>query len=222
MPLINDDANEAIEINKQSISRLLSFCSRRKYPKKSIIVKEGDSADTLYYIIKGSVSIISQDDEGNEVVLAYLNQGDFIGEIGIFYRTQTRVALVRARAACELAEIKYKTLHQLFNNELKQEQADVLCAVGLQLSQRLLNASRRMTRLAYMDVAGRIARTLLDMCKDPDAMSHPDGTQIHISRQEIGRIVGCSREVVGRVLKRMAEDGMVEVKGMNIVVYHSR
>ena len=53
-------------------------------------------------------------------------------------------------------------------------------------------------------------------------MTHPEGTQIHISRQEIARIVSCSRETVGRVLKQMAEEGMVEVKGMDIVVYHSR
>ena len=73
-----------------------------------------------------------------------------------------------------------------------------------------------------MDAAGRIARTLLDMCQEPEALSHPEGTQIHISRQELARIVGCSREVVGRVLKQMARDGMIEVSGMNIVVYHSR
>lgn len=73
-----------------------------------------------------------------------------------------------------------------------------------------------------MDVAGRIARTLLDLCQEPSAMSHPDGTQIHVSRQEIARIVSCSRETVGRVLKQMIEDGMVEVKGMDIVVYHTR
>ena len=73
-----------------------------------------------------------------------------------------------------------------------------------------------------MDVGNRIARTLLDMCDEPDAMSHPEGTQIRITRQELARIVGCSREVVGRVLKQMKEDGMIDVDGMNIVVFHSR
>jgi CRP/FNR family cyclic AMP-dependent transcriptional regulator len=71
-------------------------------------------------------------------------------------------------------------------------------------------------------VAGRIAKTLLDLCHEPTALSHPEGTQIHISRQEIGRLVSCSRETVGRVLKQMTIDGMIEVKGMDIVVYHSR
>ena len=94
--------------------------------------------------------------------------------------------------------------------------------VGYQLSKRLLKTSDRVSLLTSMDVAGRIARTLLDLCHEPYAMTHPEGTQIHISRQEIGRIVSCSRETVGRVLKTMTEEGMIEVKGMDIVVYHSR
>jgi CRP/FNR family cyclic AMP-dependent transcriptional regulator len=53
-------------------------------------------------------------------------------------------------------------------------------------------------------------------------MSHPAGTQIHISRQELARIVGCSREMAGRVLKSLAEQQTIEVHGMDIVVYHDR
>ena len=162
------------------------------------------------------------DDDGKEVVLTYLNAGDFIGEIGLFYRVKHRVACVRARTPCELAEIKYDRLEQLLENELKHIKSDILTAIGLQLSQRLLKTTRRVTQLAHMDVSGRIARILLDLCREPEAMSHPEGTQLHISRQEIGRMAGCSRETVGRILQQMAEEGMIEVSGMDIVVYHSR
>ena len=50
-------------------------------------------------------------------------------------------------------------------------------------------------------------------------MSHPDGTQIRISRQELSRIVGCSREMVGRVLKQLEVDGKITVSGKTIVVF---
>jgi CRP/FNR family transcriptional regulator, cyclic AMP receptor protein len=53
-------------------------------------------------------------------------------------------------------------------------------------------------------------------------MTHPDGMQIKITRQEIGRIVGCSREMVGRVLKTLEEQGLVQVKGKTMVVYGTR
>ena len=73
-----------------------------------------------------------------------------------------------------------------------------------------------------MDVTGRVARALLDLSKEPDAMTHPDGMQIRITRQELGRIVGCSREMVGRVLKNMEEQGLIDVAGKTIVVFGTR
>jgi len=76
--------------------------------------------------------------------------------------------------------------------------------------------------LAFLDVTGRVARTLLDLCKEPDAMTHPDGMQIKITRQEIGRIVGCSREMVGRVLKELEGQGLVSVAGKTMVVFGTR
>ena len=79
-----------------------------------------------------------------------------------------------------------------------------------------------MGDLAFLDVTGRVAGTLLDLCKQPDAMTHPDGMQIKVTRQEIGRIVGCSREMVGRVLKNLEEQGLVSVKGKTMVVYGTR
>jgi CRP/FNR family cyclic AMP-dependent transcriptional regulator len=63
---------------------------------------------------------------------------------------------------------------------------------------------------------------LLDLCEEPDAMSHPDGTQIRISRQELSRIVGCSREMAGRVLKQLEDDGGISVSGKTIVVKGTR
>jgi len=73
-----------------------------------------------------------------------------------------------------------------------------------------------------LDVTGRVARTLLDLCKEPDAMTQPDGMQIKITRQEIGRIVGCSREMVGRVLKDLEERELVSVAGKTMVVFGTR
>ncbi|MDX1824410.1 MAG: helix-turn-helix domain-containing protein, partial [Thiohalomonadales bacterium] len=163
-----------------------------------------------------------EEDPGHEIILAYLNQGDFIGELGLFFRTSSRSTMVRARTECTLAAIKYDELNRLFENELKDIHAQIMTAVGRQLAQRLLSTSRKVGQLAFLDVTGRVARTLLEMCDAPEAMSHPDGTQIHISRQEIARNVGCSREMAGRVLRSLADQGMIRARGMDIVVLHPR
>jgi CRP/FNR family cyclic AMP-dependent transcriptional regulator len=86
----------------------------------------------------------------------------------------------------------------------------------------LRNTTRKVGDLAFFDVTGRVARCLLELCKQPDAMTHPDGMQIKVTRQEIGRIVGCSREMVGRVLKDLEERNLVDVKGKTMVVFGTR
>ena len=224
MPLVINDkiTPKHNPIRSETLNKFLSFCERKSYPKKGIIFREGDAAKSLYYIIEGSIVITTNDEDGREIVMAYLHKGEFIGEIGLFIINNERSAMARARTECQLAEINYEHLEKLVTNELREQHAEILSTVGYQLSERLLKTSHRISLLTSMDVAGRIARTLLDLCHEPNAMTHPEGTQIHISRQEIGRIVSCSRETVGRVLKKMTEDSMIEVKGMDIVVYHSR
>jgi CRP/FNR family cyclic AMP-dependent transcriptional regulator len=200
-----------------SLDRFLEHCHRRHYPAKSVIIYAGDKPDVLYYIIDGSVSVLIEDEDGHEIVLAYLNKGDFFGEMGLFSEDPNRSAWVRTRTACEVAEISYNKFRQLY-----QEHPDIMFAMASQMASRLRNTSRKVSDLAFMDVTGRVARTLLDLCKQPDAMTHPDGMQIRITRQEIGRIVGCSREMVGRVLKAMEEQELIYVKGKTIVVFGTR
>lgn len=202
------------------LDKLLVHCHRRRYTAKSTIIYAGDRCETLFFIIKGSVTILIEDDDGREMIIAYLNTGDFFGEMGLFEKEgseKPRSAWVRAKTECEVAELSYAKFREII-----QQDPDIMFALGSQMAERLRNTTRKVGDLAFLDVTGRVARTLLDLCKQPDAMTHPDGMQIKITRQEIGRIVGCSREMVGRVLKSLEEQGLVNVKGKTMVVFGTR
>lgn len=201
----------------ETISSFLEHCHRRRYPSKSLIIYAGDTPDVLYYIVDGSVTVLIEDDSGHEIVLAYLNAGDFFGELGLFTDQDNRTAFVRARTQCELAEISYPRFRQM-----SEKDPAIVFELANQMALRLQKTSRKVGDLAFMDVTGRVARTLIDLCKEPDAMTHPDGMQIRITRQELGRIVGCSREMVGRVLKTLEEQGLITASGKTIVVFNTR
>jgi len=204
----------------KNLDTLLGHCQRRRYSTKHNIICAGDRSDSLFFIIKGSVTILIENDEGREMIVAYLNAGDFFGELGLFDRIGHEVersAWVRTKTECEVAEISYSKFR-----EVTQQEPDILYAIGSQMADRLRNTTRKVGDLAFLDVTGRVARSLLDLCKQPDAMTHPDGMQIKITRQEIGRIVGCSREMVGRVLKALQEQNLVHVKGKTMVVFGTR
>ena len=199
------------------VERFLEHCHRRKYPNKSVIIYAGDQPDALYYVVKGSVSVLMEDEDGHEIVLAYINAGGFFGEMGLFGEKNNRSAWIRTRSECEVAEISYARFRTI-----AKEDPDILLELTAQMATRLRKTSRKVSNLAFLDVTGRIAHTLLELCKEPDAMTHPDGMQIKITRQELGRIVGCSREMAGRVLKALFEQGHISVKGKTIVVFGAR
>ena len=203
-----------------NVENFLRHCQRKDYKAKTTVLQQGEISNMLYLILEGSVSVMVEDEsqEGHMMVVAYLNPGDFVGEMGLFEEEeQVRSAMVVAKTQCEIAEISYERFHQI-----RGQFPDILYAISRQISVRLRQTTRKLTDLAFVDVSGRIAHTLLDLCKEPDAMTHPDGMQIKITRQELGKIVGCSREMAGRVLKTLEQDGLVSVAGKTMVVFGTR
>ncbi|MEY4642291.1 MAG: hypothetical protein RLZZ227_2285 [Pseudomonadota bacterium] len=207
----------AITPHITDLDNFLSHAHRRKYPNKTTIIHEGDKCETLFYIISGSVSVVLEDEDGKEAVITYLNPGDFFGEMGLFEHMESRSACVRTKTECEIAEIAYSGF-----NAYSKSHPEILYTIGKQMAHRLRSTTKRVADLSFLDVTGRIASILLELSKQPDAMTHPDGMQIKITRQEIGRIVNCSREMAGRVLKELEDQGLVEVHGKTIVIYGAR
>lgn len=86
----------------------LSHCHIHKYPSKSTLIHAGEKAETLYYLIKGSVAVLVKDEDGKEMILTYLSQGDFFGEAGLFEEGQLRSAWIKAKALVKLPKFLIK------------------------------------------------------------------------------------------------------------------
>lgn len=210
---------------QEALEEFLKYCHIRYYPSKTDIIKVGDIGDRLFFVVKGSLTVWAEnenEENTHELILAYLNANEFIGEISVFKGEEIRKVNVRTRVPCTLAEISYVRLKSVLRDELLQFAPDILYMIGEQLSGRLLATSRKLCELVFVDVEGRIMRTLLDLCDTPDAITHPNGMQLHISRQEIGRIVGCSREMAGRALRELESKGMIASNGKTIIVFTGR
>lgn len=203
-----------------NVEEFLRFCDIREYPTRSTILREGGVGDKLYLILDGSVSVMVEDESEPEhkMVVSYLNLGDFVGEMGLFGEADDAIsAEVITREPSKIAEISYERFMKI-----KTQFPDILFGVAGQMAVRLRKTTFKLKNLAFVDVSGRIAHTLMDLCKQPDAMTHPDGMQIKVTRQELGKIAGCSREMAGRVLKALEIDGLVQVSGKTIVVLDAR
>jgi CRP/FNR family cyclic AMP-dependent transcriptional regulator len=204
-----------------SLERLLRFSHRKSYNAKETIIHEGDVSNSLYYIIEGSVSVLTESESGEEIILATLNKDDFFGEAGLFEFESSdeakRTARVVAREDSDIAEISYSQFKQIVGGD-----PSVMFLLTSQIFNRLKRTSQKVRNLIFLDVKGRIAHCLLELSAEPDAITHPDGMQIKITRQDIAKMVGCSREMAGRVLKDLEEEGLITARGKKIVIFGTR
>ena len=153
------------------------------------------------------------------MIIAHLNQGDFIGEIGLFSEAIDRTVTVRAKTDCRTEEITYQQIKTLSSTTLSESYPKLLTLLAEHMAKRLLSTTRKASELAFLDVTGRVAAALKELSAQPDAMKHEEGTQIKATRQEISRMVGCSREMAGRVLRTLQEQGLVWARGKTMIIY---
>ena len=199
------------------IQRFVDMAVRRTVPNRTVLVRGGEPPDSLFYIITGSVEVVVEDDQGKQMVLVYLSKGEFFGTMVTLGTDSGRSMLVRSRGRSEIAEMHYARFKQLAS-----ENPLLALELAAQLAGRLEQATRKLRDLAFVDVSGRIEQTLRELCEADDAMTHPDGMQIRVSRQDLARLVGCSREMAGRGLKNLEDEGVLRATGKTVVMIGMR
>ena len=181
----------------------------RKVPRHTTIVRAGDSTDSLYVIISGNARVLNSDAEGREVILTLLGPGEFFGEMGLIDGSP-RSADVVAAEPCELLVIA--------KAEFKQGLADNfdLCLnIMKSLVQRLREADRKIESLALMDVYGRVAKLLLEFSVEENGLRV---IRKRLTKQDIAKMIGASREMVSRVMKDLEASGYIRAEEGRIVL----
>lgn len=203
----------------QALDRFLSRCRRTRYGKGAELCRPGDPSGGLQYVVEGSVCIYAVEPDGGEFLLDQVTAGGFLGEIGLFRETGIRKVVIRAKMESDVAEISSDQLLTDMKGILAPDAATILFTVGRQLADRLLTTQRAASDLALLNVKDRIERALVEMSKSTSALPHSEGNLVHISRTELSRRVSCSREVAGRMIKRLAEEGFLDDLGRTLLIY---
>jgi CRP/FNR family cyclic AMP-dependent transcriptional regulator len=178
--------------------------SKRRFKRGEVVVAQGEKSNTLFIILTGRVRVMTSDKRGREVILATLQPGDYIGEMSLI-DNEPHSATVRAEVQTDML-----TLGRAEFARCLPENSSMSYAIMKGLVQRLRQADRKIESLALMDVYGRVARSLLEF-----ALPDRDGLltiRERITRQDIAKMVGASREMVSRVMKDLEERGFIETR----------
>jgi len=187
---------------------------KRRFRRGEIVVEQGRKSNALFILLNGRARVLTSDSRGREVILAVLEAGDYVGEMSLI-DNEPHSATVRAEVQTDMLVLARADFARCL-----PEASTLSYGILRGLVKRLRNADRQIESLALLDVYGRVARTLLDMAEET-----PEGIKIirhKVSRQDMAKVVGASREMVSRVMKDLEERGVIETQENGSVVIKER
>ena len=187
---------------------------KKRFKRAEVIVEQGKKTDALYIILTGRARVMSTDSRGREVILATLQPGDYIGEMSLI-DDEPHSATVRTEIQTDVLMLDRDAFSRCL-----PENSSMSYNIMRGLVQRLRHADRKIESLALMDVYGRVARSLIEFAVD-DGQGNLK-IRDKISRQDLAKMVGASREMVSRVMKDFEEQGFVETREDGSLVIKDR
>lgn len=182
---------------------LLGQVQKRRFARGDTVVRQGQISGELYVMLSGRAHVVVEGSGERQVIVATLRSGDCIGEISVIDSAPHSATVVVDIAADVLVLSR-----EAFNRCITQNAA-IAHAVMVALVQRMRASTKKIGSLALMGVYGRVANILLDI-----AVPDVDGTMVvreKLTKQDIARMVGASREMVSRVMKHFVEQQFVQV-----------
>jgi CRP/FNR family transcriptional regulator, cyclic AMP receptor protein len=186
---------------------------KRRFRRGEIVVEQGRKSNSLFILLNGRARVLTADQRGREVILAVLEAGDYVGEMSLI-DNEPHSATVRAEIQTDML-----VLGRIEFSKCLPDTSELAYGILRGLVKRLRAADRQIESLALLDVYGRVARTLLDMAEDIDGVKL---IRNKVSRQDMAKVVGASREMVSRVMKDLEERGVIETQDNGSVIIKER
>ena len=194
--------------NDQALA-IASSVVKRRFRRGEIVVEQGKKSNALFILLTGRARVLTADARGREVILAVLQPGDYVGEMSLI-DNEPHSATVRAEVQTDMLILGRAEFARCL-----PENSSLSYAIMRGLVQRLRSADRQIESLALLDVYGRVTRALLNMA---EMIGEQNTIRTKVSRQDLAKVVGASREMVSRVMKDLEERGVIETQENGSVI----
>lgn len=184
-------------LDEPELDRLIQAGRSREMPKGSILFFQQDPADGLYIMLSGAVAIYVSSNDGRELVLGEMRDGDYFGELALITGQPRSTNAITMRKS-ELFILPGQVFMELLESHSKM----LRCLVEV-TANRLYASTRRESALAFLDGPARLARILLQLA----ASSEAPGGYITISQLDLARRAGLTRQTVAKILGRWRRTG---------------
>ena len=201
--------DRTVEVLPQPLlDKIAAVATVRAFPKRAIIVTEGDDTDSLYIVLSGKARVYVADDKGREVQLNQLAAGEYFGEVT--FDGGPRSASVMAVEDCRCAIVKRSELTGFL-----EKQPELALHIMRKLARRVRDLTENVRSLALMDVYGRVARLLLELAEEKEGKLVIDEQLTH---KDIAARGGAAREMISPIISDHADGGYVRKEDGHLVI----
>jgi CRP-like cAMP-binding protein len=178
-----------------------------------MVLIEEEVGSTMFIILNGRVKISRISDEGREVILSILMDGDFFGEMSIL-DGQTRSANAVTLEDTELLIVRRENFLRILH-----DYPQVAINLLKELAHRLRRSDSQIKSLSLQKALGRVASTILRIADDSGIIKQG---RVEIStmppQQDLANMAGTSRETISRVIKSLTQLGYVKKEGSKLII----
>ena len=201
------------ELTDDDLREILKLAMRQVYKKDNMVLIEEEIGSTMFIIIDGRVKISRISDDGREVILSILSEGDFFGEMSIL-DGQNRSANVVTLDDSKIMIIRREDFLQMLH-----DYPQIAINLLKELAGRLRRSDAQIKSLSLQNATGKVASTLLRIADDSGKIHLG---QVEIPRlppqQDLANMAGTSRETISRVLKSLTKQGYLRKEGSRLII----
>jgi len=199
------------EASNEDLDSLVTHLIERRYPKDSIVVEEGLPGDYMYVIQSGRVKVTKASDDGREKIMNLFDAGDFFGEMSLLDQ-EPRSASVKTLEPSRLLALSRRDFL-----DLMRRSPDLALSVIRELTRRLRDTGEQASSISFQRVQERTRGLFERIAREETGVVEGRITPA-LTHQQIGDMIGTSRETVTRAVKRLKEDGWLRQQGKRYVI----
>lgn len=189
---------------------------RRKFSRGSTLMRFDCEVPCVFLLTEGTAALqVTDHSQVSELNIAHLIPGDVFGNIEPEQANKIEMYVVAKTDCFAYVMTAQDLLHACVSHPL------AMFAICRELSRTSVRSLRKVGQFAFFDVRGRVSSALIELCGLPGAVSHPQGYVLKNTRVEIASMVGCTREMVGKVMKELSEEGLISIRGRQTLVHAS-
>jgi len=200
------------DLDDENMSRIDRLLTVKQYRKNNLIIFEDDRGLNLFIINKGRVKISRISEDGGEVILAILGEGEFFGELSVID------SLSRSATVTSLDDVELLVMKRDDFLAALERHSQVSIFLLKELASRIRKSDAQIKSLSLRDARGRVASTLVRLAEDIGRMKGGKVTIPELPLQrDLANIAGTSRETISRVIASLEKEGHCYKKDNTLV-----